>query len=109
MQPLKYKAVMNIPIWTAPLLNPATHEPMKAEELAGIFCEELIAQELDNDTPFFEIPEEIRNNPPVVAWKEKYGVALIGYAVFLHTPFSFANFSIREWEFRFGVLINGTN
>ena len=45
----------------APLLNPATHEPMKAEELAGVFCEELIAQELDNDTPFFEIPEEIRD------------------------------------------------
>lgn len=45
----------------APLLNPATHEPMKAEELAGVFCEELIAQELDNDTPYFEIPEEIRN------------------------------------------------
>ena len=45
----------------APLLNPATHQPMKAEELAGVFCEELIAQELDNDTPFFDIPEEIRN------------------------------------------------
>ena len=45
----------------APLLNPATHQPMKAEELAGVFCEELIAQELDNDTAFFEIPEEIRN------------------------------------------------
>ena len=45
----------------APLLNPSTHQPMKAEELAGVFCEELIAQELDNDTPFFEIPEEVRN------------------------------------------------
>ena len=45
----------------APLLNPVTHEPMKAEELAGVFCEELIAQELDNDTPYFEIPEDIRN------------------------------------------------
>lgn len=45
----------------APLLNPGTHQPMKAEELAGVFCEELVAQELDNDTPFFEIPEEIRN------------------------------------------------
>ena len=45
----------------APLLNPATLQPMKAEELAGVFCEDLIAQELDNDTPFFEIPEEIRN------------------------------------------------
>jgi len=43
----------------APLLNPGTLQPMKAEELAGVFCEELIAQELDNDTPFFEIQEEI--------------------------------------------------
>ncbi len=45
----------------APLLNPATHKPMKAEELAGVFCDELIEQELDEDTAFFEIPEEIRN------------------------------------------------
>lgn len=45
----------------APLLNPGTHQPMKAEELEGVFCKELIAQELDNDTPYFEIPEEIRN------------------------------------------------
>lgn len=45
----------------APLLNPGTCQPMKAEELAGVFCEELVVQELDNDTPFFEIPEEIRN------------------------------------------------
>ena len=44
----------------APLLNPGTHQPMTAKELAGVFCDDLIAQELDNDTPFFEIPEEIR-------------------------------------------------
>lgn len=45
----------------APLLNPGTHQPMKAEELAGVFCDELIKQELDDTTRFFEIPEEIRN------------------------------------------------
>lgn len=45
----------------APLLNPATHEPMKAEELAGVFCDELIKQELDDETAYFEIPEEIRD------------------------------------------------
>ena len=45
----------------APLLNPATHKPMTAAELSGVFCEELVAQELDNDTPYFEIPEEIRD------------------------------------------------
>ena len=44
----------------APLLNPATHEPMTAADLALVFCEELIKQELDNDSPFIEIPEEIR-------------------------------------------------
>lgn len=45
----------------APLLNPGTHQPMKAEELAAVFCEELVAQELDDTTPYFEIPEDIRN------------------------------------------------
>ena len=45
----------------APLLNPATHKPMTAAELSGVFCEELVAQELDIDTPYFEIPEEIRD------------------------------------------------
>ncbi|MBR5708800.1 MAG: TrpB-like pyridoxal phosphate-dependent enzyme [Oscillospiraceae bacterium] len=43
----------------APLLNPGTHEPMSAADLAPVFCDELIAQELDNDTPYFEIPKEI--------------------------------------------------
>ncbi len=43
----------------APLLNPATHEPMKAEELSAVFCDELIKQELDNDTPYIDIPQEI--------------------------------------------------
>ena len=43
----------------APLLNPGTGEPMKAEELAGVFCEELVKQELDNETAYFPIPKEI--------------------------------------------------
>ncbi|MCR5800608.1 MAG: TrpB-like pyridoxal phosphate-dependent enzyme [Lachnospiraceae bacterium] len=45
----------------APLLNPGTHEPMKAEELAPVFCEELVKQELDNETAYFPIPEEVYN------------------------------------------------
>lgn len=45
----------------APLLNPATHQSMKPEELAGVFCEELVKQELDDTTAYFAIPEEIRN------------------------------------------------
>lgn len=44
----------------APLLNPGTLKPMTAQELAPVFCDELVKQELDDTTPYFEIPEEIR-------------------------------------------------
>ena len=43
----------------APLLDPKTHKPMTAEDLAPVFCDELIKQELDDTTAYFEIPEEI--------------------------------------------------
>ena len=43
----------------APLLNPGTGQPMTAEELNHVFCEELVQQELDNDTAYIDIPDEI--------------------------------------------------
>ena len=43
----------------APLLNPGTHQPMTAEELSGVFCEDLVKQELDNDTREYPVPREI--------------------------------------------------
>ena len=45
----------------APLLNPATGKPMTAKELENVFCAELVKQELDNDTQFIPIPQEIRD------------------------------------------------
>ena len=45
----------------APLLNPATLKPMTADELRPVFCDELVAQELDDTTPYIEIPQEIRD------------------------------------------------
>lgn len=45
----------------APLLNPVTLEPMMAEELEKVFCKELVKQELDDNTAYIDIPEEIRN------------------------------------------------
>ena len=45
----------------APLLNPATGQPCTAADLAPVFCEELVKQELDDTTPYFEIPQEIRD------------------------------------------------
>ncbi len=44
----------------APLLNPGTLKPMTAEELSGVFCEDLVAQELDNDTRLIPIPDGIK-------------------------------------------------
>lgn len=41
----------------APLLNPGTKQPMTLEELEHVFCTELAKQELDDTTPYFDIPE----------------------------------------------------
>ena len=43
----------------APLIHPGTLKPMTAADLAPVFCEDLIAQELDNDTAYYDIPDEI--------------------------------------------------
>ena len=43
----------------APLVNPGTGQPMTAEELCGVFCKELVDQEMDNDTPYIPIPQEL--------------------------------------------------
>ncbi len=45
----------------APLLNPGTLQPMTAEELGAVFCDELVKQELDDTTAYFDIPQEIRD------------------------------------------------
>lgn len=45
----------------APLLNPANFKPLTAAELSPIFCDDLIAQELDDTTAYFDIPEEVQS------------------------------------------------
>ncbi len=45
----------------APLLNPETLKPMTFDDLRPVFCDELIKQELDDTTPYFDIPEEIQD------------------------------------------------
>lgn len=45
----------------APLLNPGTLKPMTAEELQGVFCDELVKQELNDTDAYIDIPEEIRD------------------------------------------------
>lgn len=43
----------------APLLNPATLQPMTLEELSGVFCTELARQELNDTDAYIDIPDEI--------------------------------------------------
>ena len=45
----------------APILHPGTHKPVTFEDMRPIFCDELVKQELDDTTTYFEIPEDIRN------------------------------------------------
>ncbi len=44
----------------APILHPGTFEPLTKEELTPIFAEKLVDQELDNTTPYIDIPDEVR-------------------------------------------------
>ena len=41
------------------LLNPATHEPMRVDDLAKIFSKECSKQELDTEHAWIDIPEEV--------------------------------------------------
>ena len=45
----------------APLLDGETMQPITAEKLGTVFCAELVEQEMDDTTAWFEIPEEIRS------------------------------------------------
>ncbi len=54
-----YNLRADMPIKPAPLLNPGTGKPLTFEEMQPIFCDELIKQELDNDTQYIPIPQEV--------------------------------------------------
>ena len=62
-----------------PFLNPATLKPCTADDLRGVFCDELIKQELNQTDEYIDIPEGIvefykmfRPSPMVRAyWLEK--------------------------------------
>lgn len=42
-----------------PLINPATGKPAELEDLLPVFCKELAVQEMDGETRYFDIPEEV--------------------------------------------------
>ena len=44
-----------------PIIHPGTLQPMTADELSPVFCEELVKQELNDKDRYIEIPEPIRD------------------------------------------------
>lgn len=53
-----YNLIADLPVKPPPPLNPRTFEPIKPEDLAPLFPDELIKQEV-SDERFIEIPEEV--------------------------------------------------
>ena len=45
----------------APIINPGTKKPCTTEELSHVFCDEAVAQELNETDKYIEIPEGIRS------------------------------------------------
>lgn len=43
-----------------PMINPATGKEATLEDLYPVFCKELAQQELDNETRYIDIPDEVR-------------------------------------------------
>jgi len=56
-----YNVLAEMPEKPNPLLNPATKEPLKAEDLFPVFTEEAARQELNDTDKWIEIPEEVRD------------------------------------------------
>lgn len=54
-----YNLRADMPQQPDPMLNPATMQPAREEELYPVFCEELARQEMDSKTRYFDIPQEI--------------------------------------------------
>lgn len=55
-----YNLVADMTIKPLPLLHPGTREPLKPEDMEGLFAKELVKQEFSTDR-FIDIPDEVRD------------------------------------------------
>ncbi|MDE6298803.1 MAG: TrpB-like pyridoxal phosphate-dependent enzyme [Muribaculaceae bacterium] len=56
-----YNVMAEMPVKPRPMLNPATKQPLTAEDLYPLFTKEASDQELNMTDPWIEIPEEVRD------------------------------------------------
>ena len=55
-----YNVVADMAVKPHPMIHPATHEPIKAEDLYSLFSKAASDQELNTTDAFIEIPEPVR-------------------------------------------------
>lgn len=79
-----YNVVAEMPTKPRPMLNPATKQPLKAEDLYPLFSEEASRQELNDKDTWIEIPEEVRDMYKI--WRPTPLVRARGLEKALDTP-----------------------
>lgn len=56
-----YNIVADMPTKPQPMLNPATREPVKADDLCALFARSLAEQELNTTDTWIDIPDQVRD------------------------------------------------
>ncbi len=79
-----YNILPDIPVKPLPIINPATKEPLKAEDLYPLFAEELARQEFNDTDSWIEIPDEVREMYKI--WRPTPLVRARGLEKLLDTP-----------------------
>lgn len=79
-----YNVVAEMPNKPRPMLNPATKQPLKAEDLFPLFSEEASRQEMNTADTWIEIPEEVRDMYKI--WRPTPLVRARGLERALDTP-----------------------
>lgn len=79
-----YNVVSEMPNKPRPMLNPATKQPLTAEDLFPLFSEEASRQEMNTADTWIEIPEEVRDMYKI--WRPTPLVRACGLEKALDTP-----------------------
>lgn len=79
-----YNVVAEMPNKPRPMLNPATKQPLKAQDLFPLFSEEASRQEMNTADTWIEIPEEVRDMYKI--WRPTPLVRARGLEKALDTP-----------------------
>ena len=79
-----YNVIPDMAVKPSPLINPATREPLKAEDLYPLFSKAASQQELNTTDRWIEIPEEIRDMYRI--WRPTPLVRAHGLEKLLDTP-----------------------